>query len=424
MVSGAIGFLSEHFALSAGMTGWAASSLLVGCIAGAAGSGRVSDRYGRKPVMIACALMFALSAVASALAAGIALLVWARFVGGIAIGAVSMLSPVYISEIAPGRLRGRLVGLYQLALVAGILAMFLVNWGIQRHGDHRWCVETGWRLMFAASVVPAAFFGVCMIRVPESPRWLFLAGKTDAALRVMVRINGTEEAERLIAEWSRSAECGSAAELLARRWRRPLVLGLALAVFSQVGGINAVMYYAPEIFKSAGGTTSSAFAQTIVVGAVNLVFTLVALALVDRMGRRPLLLIGTALQALALGLAAWCFGTHATGLALLLALLGFVAAFAASTGPVTWIAVAEIFPNRLRGRAMSLAVSCLWVADWVVTQTFPMLKESAGPAATFGIYAGCSLFCLGCLAAIMPETKNRSLEQIEASWRSPSTPSR
>lgn len=196
------------------------------------------------------------------------------------------------------------------------------------------------------------------------------------------------------------------------------MLGIALAVFSQLSGINAVMYYAPEIFKSAGNSTSSAFAQTIIVGAVNLALTLVALTLVDRIGRRRLLLVGTAMQTLALGVAAWCFGTHTTGPAVLLALLGFVAAFAVSTGPVTWIAISEIFPNRLRGRAMSVAVSCLWVADWIVTQTFPMLQQSAGPATTFGIYAGCGLFCLGCLAVIMPETKNRSLEQIEASWNS------
>ena len=418
VVSGAIGFLTEHFSLSAGMTGWAASSLLVGCMIGAGTSGWVSDRRGRKPVLLACALLFALSAVVSALAPGIAVLTWARFIGGIAIGAVSMLSPMYIAEISPERQRGRLVGLYQLAIVSGILGVFLLNWFIQSQGDHRWNVETGWRLMFGSLVIPASLFGVLLLFVPESPRWLYQAGRTDTALNVLSRLNGQQESRRLLASWTGPTESGSVAELFAPRWRRPLVLGIALAIFSQISGVNAVMYYAPEIFKSAGNTTSSAFAQTIVVGAVNLALTLVALALVDRAGRRPLLLVGTAIQSLALGTAAWRFGSHIAGPALLLALLGFVAAFAVSTGPITWIAVSEIFPNRLRGRAMSVAVSCLWVADWAVTQTFPMLNESAGPAATFGIYAGCSLLCLGCLAVLMPETKNRTLEQIEASWNS------
>ncbi len=418
VVSGAIGFLTEKFQMSAGMSGWAASSLLVGCMVGSAASGSISDRFGRKPVLLACALLFAVSAIATAFASSVAALAWARLLGGIAIGAVSMLSPMYIAEIAPEKMRGRLVGLYQLAIVIGILVVFLVNWFIQQQGTHAWNVESGWRWMFGSLVIPSGLFGVLLLFVPESPRWLFQAGRIEGANCVLERLNGPVEAQRILTAMAVPTEHAAAGELWAPQWRRPLIVGVALAVFSQISGINAVMYFAPEIFKATGGTTGSAFAQTIIIGVVNLVFTLVALGLVDRSGRRSLLLIGTAAQTASLALAGWYLAAPAPGLGVLVALVLFVAAFAVSTGPITWIAISEIFPNRLRGRAMSVAVLCIWGADWAVTQSFPMLKEATGPAAIFWLYAGCSLFCLACLALIMPETKNRSLEEIESSWRS------
>jgi SP family arabinose:H+ symporter-like MFS transporter len=418
VVSGAIGFLAEKFQMSAGMSGWAASSLLVGCMLGSAASGSVSDRFGRKPVLLICALLFALSAIASALAPSVAALAWARLLGGVAIGAVSMLSPMYIAEIAPEKMRGRLVGFYQLAIVIGILVVFWINWLIQKQGTHGWNVESGWRWMFGSLVIPSGLFGVLLLFVPESPRWLFHAGRVDAAKSVLECLNGPVDAQRILSAMGVQTERAAAGELWAPQWRRPLLVGVALAVFSQISGINAVMYYAPEIFKVTGGSTGSAFVQTIIIGVVNLVFTLVALVLVDRSGRRSLLLIGTAAQTASLALAGGSLASPAPGRGLLVALVLFVAAFAISTGPITWIAISEIFPNRLRGRAMSVAVLCLWGADWAVTQSFPMLKEAAGPSAIFWIYAGCSLVCLVCLTVIMPETKNRSLEEIESSWGS------
>jgi SP family arabinose:H+ symporter-like MFS transporter len=310
------------------------------------------------------------------------------------------------------------VGLYQLAIVVGILVVFLVNWLIQGRGTHAWNVESGWRWMFGSLVIPAGLFWLLLLFVPESPRWLLLTGRTEEAMKVLERLNGPGYSQNLLPVVRGPMEQAAAGEVWAPAWRRPLLVGVALAVFSQISGINAVMYYAPEIFKSAGNNTGSAFAQSIAIGAVNLVFTLVALALVDRSGRRRLLLVGTSVQAVSLGAAALYFGAGTQGAGVLIALVVFVAAFAVSTGPVTWIAISEIFPNRLRGRAMSLAVLCLWAADWAVTQSFPMLKAAVGPEAIFWLYAGCSAFCLACLAFIMPETKNRSLEEIEAYWHS------
>jgi SP family arabinose:H+ symporter-like MFS transporter len=243
VVSGAIGFLTEHFQLSAGMSGWAASSLLVGCIAGSGCCGGLSDRFGRKPILLGCAVLFAISAIASARADDVAMLAWARLAGGVAIGAISMLSPMYIAEIAPERLRGRLVGLYQLAIVVGILVVFLVNWYIQNRGTHAWNVESGWRWMFGSLVLPAGLFGLLLLLVPESPRWLFLAGRHEDARVVLERLNGPGTDRLVLSSLTGPAEHATAKELWAPQWRRPLFVGVALAVFSQISGINAVMYY-------------------------------------------------------------------------------------------------------------------------------------------------------------------------------------
>ena len=419
VVSGAIGFLSQHFQLSSGMTGWAASSLLVGCMLGAMLGGPMGDRWGRKPSLIACAALFALSSVASAMPETIGGFAWARFAGGVAIGAASMLSPLYIAEIAPEKIRGTLVAMYQLAIVVGILAVFFVNLQIQRRGDEAWNVTTGWRWMFASLVLPSVLFGVFMAMVPESPRWLMRVGRRAEASVILERIGGAETARREIEqiEAALRQEEGHWSELFTTGYRKALAIGVMLAVFGQFSGINAVMYYAPEIFKGAGSGTDSAFSQTVIVGVVNLLFTFVAIGLVDKAGRKPLLIVGTVVQVVSLVWVGMMLSEGRSGWGLLAGVLAFVAAFAVAMGPIPWIVNSEIFPTKLRGRAMSMAIFCLWFADWVVTQTFPMLRDGIGASKTFWVYAACSLASTVFVIWLVPETKGRTLEEIEASWR-------
>ncbi len=418
VVSGAIGFLQAHFGLSAELKGWAASSVLVGCMFGAMCGGPVGDRLGRKASLLWCAGLFAASSVASAVPSTLGQFAWARFAGGLAIGAASILSPMYIAEVSPEKIRGRLVALYQLAIVVGILVVFFVNLQIQRLGDEAWNVDRGWRWMFGSLVLPSVVFGALLALVPESPRWLMKAGLEGRALDVLDRIGGAENAAREIGEIraALAQEEGGWSELFSA-YRRPLAIGALLAVFSQFSGINTVMYYAPEIFKAAGAARDSAFAQTVTVGAVNLLFTFVAIAFVDRAGRRPLLIIGTAVQAASLFVVGLLFGRGGPGWLLLGGILAFVAAFAMAMGPVSWIVNSEIFPTKLRGRAMAISIFLLWLACFVVSQTFPMMLEALGPSRTFWVYGGLGLLSMLFVLLCVPETKGRTLEEIEAGWR-------
>lgn len=418
VVSGAIGFLKAHFGLSAELTGWAASSVLVGCMFGAMFGGPLGDRLGRKASLLLCAALFGASSLASAVPVTLGQFAWARFAGGLAIGAASILSPVYIAEVSPEKIRGRLVALYQLAIVAGILVVFFVNLQIQRIGDDAWNIEHGWRWMFGSLVLPSAAFGLLLMLVPESPRWLMKAGLDGRALEILDRIGGPANAAREIAEIraSLAQEEGRWTELFTA-YRRPLAIGALLAVFSQFSGINTVMYYAPEIFKAAGAARDSAFGQTVTVGAINLLFTFVAIAFVDRAGRRPLLIIGTAAQALSLLFVGFLFSRGGPGWLLLCGVLAFVAAFAMAMGPVSWIVNSEIFPTKLRGRSMAVSIFLLWLACFGVSQTFPMLLEAFGPSRTFWFYGGLSALSMLFVMFFVPETKGRTLEEIEAGWR-------
>jgi SP family arabinose:H+ symporter-like MFS transporter len=419
VVSGAIGFLKVHFKLSADLTGWAASSMLVGCMVGAMLSGPLGDRLGRKWSLSFCGLLFAISSLFSALPHSLSQFAWARFAGGIAIGSASILSPIYIAEISPEKSRGRLVALYQLAIVIGILIVFFVNYKIQRIGDFEWNVNTGWRWMFGSLVLPSLLFFILMMLMPESPRWLMKAGREDDARAILIKIGGVENAAKQIEQIRESLkeEQGKWSELFSSGYLRALVVGALLAIFSQFSGINAIMYYGPEVFKAAGVAQDNAFMQTVIVGAINLLFTFVAIGFVDNFGRKPLLLIGTAAQTIAHVLIGYFFFKNISGLLLLMAVLSFVAAFAMAMGPVSWIVNSEIFPTKLRGRAMAVSIFLLWFADWVVTQTFPMLQESIGPAKTFWVYGFCSLLSFIFILIYVPETKGKTLEEIEAFWR-------
>ena len=418
VISGAIGFLQIKFELSAAMKGWAASSAIIGCIFGAMFAGWTADRIGRKKVLLLTAVLFAVSAVGSAIPANLSQFAIFRFIGGLGIGAASMVSPLYITELAPAKIRGKLVSYYQLAIVLGILLIFFVNSIIQGSGDETWNVEYGWRYMLGSEVLPAVLFFVAMLFVPESPRWLTKEKRDDEALAVLSNINGPAKANEILQEVKETLqeEKGTLSELFAGRFRKAIFVGIVLSVFSQVQGINAIMYYAPEIFKEVGSGTGAAFQQTVIVGIINVVFTFVAIRLVDKAGRKALLLGGGAGMAISLLLVGMAFYFKWPGMLLLIFILTYIACFAASFGPVTWVVISEIFPIKMRGVAMSVATFALWVAVYLVTQLFPMLLKGVGPAITFWIF--CAMAVLGFFFTLtqVPETKEKTLEEIEHSW--------
>ena len=418
VISGAIGFLKTKFELSPAMTGWAASSAIIGCIFGAMFAGWASDRFGRKKVLILTAILFAVSAIGAALPTTLTQFAIFRFIGGLGIGAASMVSPLYITELAPASIRGKLVSYYQLAIVIGILVIFFVNTLIQGSGDEAWNIEYGWRYMMASGVLPAALFLVALIFVPESPRWLTKVGRETEALAVLSSINGAAKAGEILQEVKDTLheEQGTLKELFTGRFRKAIFVGIVLSVFSQVQGINAIMYYAPEIFKAVGTGTDAAFQQTVIIGIINVLFTFVAIRWVDQWGRKTLLLWGGAGMGLSLLMVGLAFYFGWTGYGLLVFILLYIACFAASYGPVTWVVISEIFPIKMRGVAMSVATFSLWVAVYIVTQMFPILLEKAGAATTFWVFCGMSLLGFFFVMTQVPETKAKTLEEIEREW--------
>ncbi len=426
VIAGGIGFLRAHFALGAAETGFAASSALLGCILGAAIAGGLSDRFGRKRALLLSAILFTISAIWSALAGTLIEFNIARALGGIGVGMASMLSPLYIAEIAPAEIRGRLVSLNQFAIVLGILIVYFVNYAIAGLGDETWNTTWGWRWMFGSETLPASLFFLSLLTIPESPRWLIKQEQTENAHRILSRLGSPERADRDV-EAIRDAlahEGSSTRDLLRPGMRRALVIGIALAILQQITGINVFMYYAPEIFKQLGAGSNVALLQTVVVGAFNVLFTLVAIRTVDRLGRKPLLMIGASGMGLCLAGIGWAAFSGTTAAWVLVFILGYIACFALSLGPVVWVVMSEIFPTRIRGRAMGIATLLLWAANYVVSQTFPVLNEDPWlidlfhHAFPFWLYA---LFCMATVtfvALFVPETKGRTLEEIEQFWKS------
>jgi SP family arabinose:H+ symporter-like MFS transporter len=419
VISGAIGFMQQNFNLDPVMTGWTVSCLMIGCIVGAASAGVLSDRFGRKRMLIIAAILFSIGSIGSAVPTTISQFVVARMLGGIGIGVSSTLVPLYIAEISPARYRGRLVSLNQLAIVIGISAIYFVNRAVATAGGTAWDISTGWRWMFGLGVAPGVIFTILLLLVPESPRWLEKQGRGTAALRILERINGPRQA-RLELEDIRDSlknETGSIRQLFQGGFRIALLVGVVLAVLQQVTGINAIMYYAPEIFKQTGAGTDASLTQTIIVGAVNLAFTLVSLWLIDKVGRKVLLLVGAALMTVSLLVVGYAFHSgHTAGPLVLVFVLLFVAAFAVSFGPIVWLIIAEIFPTRIRGRATAIASVALWAADYLVSQTFPVLLSGVGSAITFWIFAAMSAVAFLFTLTLVPETKGRTLEDIERMW--------
>jgi len=590
VINGAIGPLKAHFTLDAKWEGWATGCALLGCALGAGAAGALSDRFGRKKVLILAAVMFLISAIGTAVPRAITAFIIFRIIGGVGVGAASISSPMYIAEISPARMRGRLVSVNQFAIVSGFLVVYFANYLIGAHGvrvdeqavrdivgqisvpsvagreslqDHlttvtatemaghygigrpevaenlsrdiliraavtwtvvepledrprlqeqlqpeverilradisdsvslwrqparlterimtelkgvsvadprvsseevhrqlqvkvrefaesvasnvfslaepvgaivaaisqrrieAWNVARGWRWMFGSESLPAVLLLVLLFLVPESPRWLTKQGRSDEALAILTRVDGTAYAQTELAEIkdALSHETGSLKQLLQPGLKIVLVIGVVLAVLQQVTGINVFLYFGTEIFKKMGSGTNAALLQTVIVGAVNLTFTVIAIWTVDKLGRRPLMMIGSAgmgVSLAAMGIAAYA---QATGLWMLLFILGYIACFALSVGPVTWVILSEIFPTRIRGRAMAIATVCLWIANYIVSQTFPMMDENPRLLALFHrafpfwVYGAFCVVLLLFVAALVPETKGKTLEQIERHW--------
>jgi SP family arabinose:H+ symporter-like MFS transporter len=421
VISGAIGFVRERFGLDPAILGWVVSSLIVGAMIGAACSGILSDKFGRKKMLMVSAILFVIGSVGSAIPSTVTGLILGRIIGGLGVGMASTLSPLYIAEIAPVRNRGRLVSIYQFAVVTGIFVTFFINATIAGMGNEAWDIEHAWRWMLGFGIAPGLFYWLLLFLIPETPRWLMKQKQEVRALEVLERMNGKEAAKSELHEILNFKEDdhGSIRELLRPALRLPLIIGVGLAILQQITGINAIMYYAPEIFKRTGAGTNAALNQTVLVGIVNFAFTLVALWLIDKVGRKALLLIGSILMTICLFAVGYGFyAENMSSYLILFFILLYVAAFAVSLGPVVWVMISEIFPTRIRGRATAIASLSLWAADYVVSQTFPMLLEGFGAAATFWLFAAFSVIAVIFCAKVVPETKGMSLEQIERLWES------
>ncbi|RVU00029.1 MFS transporter [Mucilaginibacter limnophilus] len=426
VIAGVIGLIKTKFQLSSAMEGWAASSAIWGCILGSSTAGYLSDKMGRKTVLIFTAVLFAISSIGAALPTNLTMFVIFRIIGGIGIGAASMLSPLYISEIAPANIRGKLVSVYQLAIVIGINLIYFVNMKIASFGEEQWRVDTGWRWMIGSGLLPSMLFLVLLFFVPESPRWLIKKNRSSEAMDTLERLNGKEEAQEVVKEVKASLghEEGTVGELFKPGLRKAMIVGVVLALFSQITGINAIIYYAPKIFESAGSTTDAALMLTVIIGFINTVFTFVAISFIDKLGRKTLLLWGVAGMLFSLIGTAYCFLTGAGAIYLMAFIFIYIASFAASLGPIPWVIMSEIFPTKTRGIAMSFATTVLWLGVVLITQFTPILLDNTTWGGTDAKAAAFTFILFGVNAVILwlftkariPETKQRTLEEIEASW--------
>ena len=430
VIGGAKPFYEKFFQLSSAREiGWANSCALLGCLLGSLVAGAAADRFGRKILLIAAAAIFAISSVFTGWAPTFALFVVWRIAGGVAIGIASTVSPVYIAEVSPAPWRGRLVSMNQLTIVVGILAAQIINWLIADSVPagataemirQSWNGQFGWRWMFTAVAAPSLVFFLGALLVPESPRWLAVNGRKDRARRTLARIGGQEYAEMALAEVLSTVEPhareGRWAELLSPGMRKVLAIGVFLAVLQQWSGINVIFNYAEEIYRDAGYGVNDILFNIVVTGSINLIFTLAALGFVDRLGRRSLMLAGcggVAVFHFLLGLS-YDFGLK--GLPILLCTLATIACFAMTLGPMTWVLISEIFPNRIRGAAVSASVSALWIACFALTFTFPGLNAALGPTGTFWLYSGICVAGFLFVLRRVPETKGKTLEQIERGY--------
>lgn len=424
VIADAIGFLSTKFALSDAMKGWTAACILIGCMVGVLIAGFLSDWFGRKRTLIFAGFLFFLTSLFCAAAGNLSEFVIFRILAGVAVGIVSIGSPMYIAEVSPAKIRGRMVSINQLAIVGGMLITYFVNYYIAAGKPETWNIEMGWRWMFGIGIVPSVIFIFLLLFAPESPRWLTKNGREDDALKVLTKVDGADfaKAELQTIKSTIQMEEDSIKVLFSKSLFKVLIIGIVLAILQQVTGINVFLYFAPEIFKQLGSGTDTAMLQTIVVGFVNVLFTIIAIWTVDKLGRKPLMIAGASgmgLSLIAMGLSAQ-FQKHPTWI--LIFILGYIACFALSVGPVTWVILSEIFPTRVRGRAMGITTVFLWGADFLVTQTFPMidshpwLVEKFNHAFPFYLYGFMCIVLILVMIFLVPETKGKTLEEIEISW--------
>jgi SP family arabinose:H+ symporter-like MFS transporter len=413
IISGAVPFIQSHFNWSELQLGWGVSSLLVGAIIGAFGSGIFTDKYGRKKVLIFIALSFAVSCGATALATSSTLFIAARILGGLAVGSASVLSPMYVSEVSPPDKRGMLVAIYQFTITFGIVASYLINYWLHD-------VDNNWRWMFATGIFPSVLFFTGLFFIPESPRWLYKAGFKEKSLQVLTRIGGIASAEIAFREIAESFKghvvTSSIRELFQPSSRKVLVVGFFLAFFVQVSGINTVIDYAPKILMAAGIEIKYALLQTSFIGLINGLFTFVAIFLIDKAGRRRLYLIGSAGMAVSLIILSVSFYFNLNSMITLACIMLFIAFFASCIGPVFWTLVSEIFPNSIRGSAVAFASFTQWTFNFLVVLFFPYFLASVGGATTFLFLAFMCILQLVFSYRYLPETKGKSLEKIEELW--------
>jgi SP family xylose:H+ symportor-like MFS transporter len=469
VISGTVASLKDFFidpfnwpeTIANSRHGLVVSSALIGCIFGALSGGLISKKLGRKNGLLLAAMLFLISALGSAMPelffrpvgqadhTFIQAFVVYRIIGGIGVGLASMLSPLYIAEIAPAGIRGKLVSWNQFAIIFGMLVVYFVNYSIARQGEDAWLHQIGWRWMFASEVIPASLFVMLLLLVPETPRFYVMKGSEEKAFNVLSRINGKEIAGKILEEIKTSfiSEKGSdssgnkgKSSKLFSFGATVIVIGIMLAMFQQFIGINVVLYYAPEIFRDMGAKTDASLLSTIYVGIVNLVFTILAIVTVDRFGRRPLMVIGAIIMAVAMISIGFTFFTgmgqveigselvnqftnRFAAIAAFSLILVYIAGFAISWGPVTWVLLSEIFPNRIRGRALAVATAAMWISNLIISWTFPILNNSSflvdrfNHGAAYWIYGCVSVIAALFVSRYVPETKKKSLEELEALWK-------
>lgn len=419
-------FLVDSLGLSTWVHGATISSALIGCIIGGALSGLFASKLGRRKSLMLAAFLFFLSALGSGYpeflffksgkpTMGLLYMFnFYRVIGGIGVGLASAVCPMYIGEIAPPEIRGRLVSLNQFAIIFGMLVVYFVNWGIANGQSLEWINSIGWRRMFWSEAIPAGIFGLLLFIVPETPRYLALIKKESEALQVLEKINGTEKAKAILDEIKNTIEHHSAA--LFSYGKVVIVIGILLSVFQQFVGINVALYYAPRIFESMGAAKDASMLQTVVMGLINVAFTVVAILTVDRWGRKPLLMVGS------IGMAVGMFAIGALsfmkiiGISTLVFIIIYTASFMMSWGPICWVLISEIFPNKIRGRAVAIAVAAQWASNYFISSTYPAMMEFSG-GMTYTFYGLMSVLSFLFVWKMVPETKGKSLEEIENVWQ-------
>ncbi|AAS41134.1 MULTISPECIES: D-xylose transporter XylE [Bacillus] len=432
VISGAEESLKVYFIDSLGLGslahGVTVSSALIGCIIGGVISGYCASKFGRKRSLIIAAILFIVSALGASYPEflfftkgepTIVLLLafnLYRIIGGIGVGLASAICPIYIGEIAPADIRGRLVSFNQFMIIFGMLVVYFVNWGIANGETLEWINDVGWRYMFASGVIPAIIFAILLLFVPETPRYLAIQHQDKKALAILTKINGPLEAKAILDDIKQTMAINVSSEKLFSYGKLVIIVGVLLSVFQQFVGINVALYYAPRIFESMGAAKDSSMMQTIIMGLVNVIFTVIAILTVDRWGRKPLLIVGSIGMAIGMfGVASMAFA-NIIGIGTLIFIIVYTASFMMSWGPICWVLISEIFPNKIRGQAVAIAVAAQWAANYFISSTYPMMMEYSG-GLTYSFYGLMSVLSALFVWKLVPETKGKTLEQMENTWK-------